>query len=227
MCWGQVSCLGVLYILLAQRLLSSSSSRLISATVGQDVTLPCKYPSGFYGLRYTCWGRGHCHHSGFCPKEIISSDKGYVSSKHLDRHQLLGNIKQGDVSLTVVSARTEDSGDYCCFIYNPGWSQGQKQHVYLLVKSAAAAPAPWEISREEKKEEEKEVRPPLKREQTTDFDGKPQHSSAVDLKHPADDEGGPEPLHHVCRHHRLHRPDRAGGFGARPMCPRVSDSPSS
>uniref|UniRef100_A0A8C4SVN8 Immunoglobulin domain-containing protein n=1 Tax=Erpetoichthys calabaricus TaxID=27687 RepID=A0A8C4SVN8_ERPCA len=116
-------------------LLSSSSSHLISATVGQDVTLPCKYPSGFYGLRYTCWGRGHCHHSGFCPKEIISSDKGYVSSKHLDRHQLLGNIKQGDISLTVVSARKEDSGDYCCFIYNPGWSEGQKQHVYLLVRS--------------------------------------------------------------------------------------------
>ncbi|XP_056425889.1 hepatitis A virus cellular receptor 1 homolog [Hyla sarda] len=60
-----------------------------------------------------CWGRGDCPQFA-CNDTIIWTFGHTLTKSESYRYQLLGNIRQGDVSLTITGATKEDEGTYCC-----------------------------------------------------------------------------------------------------------------
>ncbi|MBN3316520.1 HAVR1 protein, partial [Atractosteus spatula] len=108
------------------------SALTVSGSVGQDVTLPCRYSVRDHGVTTMCWGRGELPLSR-CNDMIISTDGQRVDSRLSERHQLLGQLTGGDVSLTILQAQESDSGLYNCRVETPGWFNDQKHTVNLSV----------------------------------------------------------------------------------------------
>uniref|UniRef100_A0A6I8PP81 Ig-like domain-containing protein n=1 Tax=Xenopus tropicalis TaxID=8364 RepID=A0A6I8PP81_XENTR len=105
----------------------------VRGSVGGTVLLPCIYPvTG--GTTSMCWGRGHCPTSK-CLNPILrtDSDGKEVIWHQSERYRLLGNIEQGDVSLTITQLTISDSGTYCCRVEIPGWFNDQKGEIQVSV----------------------------------------------------------------------------------------------
>ncbi|KAM4555886.1 uncharacterized protein PAE49_014808 [Odontesthes bonariensis] len=122
-----------------------SADQLI-ATVGTDVTLRCSYDAPYYGRLSVCWGRGAIPNSG-CANEVMKTDGTSVISRLSERYLLLGNLGNGDVSLTIRQAQESDSGTYGCRVDIPGWFNDQKQEMTLTVK--AGRPFPLKVETKE------------------------------------------------------------------------------
>ena len=50
------------------------------------------------------------------------------------RYQLLGDLRKGDVSLTILNVSEMDSGRYGCRVEIAGWFNDLKQHFKLRVQ---------------------------------------------------------------------------------------------
>ncbi|NXR37847.1 HAVR1 protein, partial [Zosterops hypoxanthus] len=125
-------------------ILSTGSTALESVVigeVGQDVTVPCRY-SVRNGITSMCWGRDRCPNSK-CSRPIIWTDGWKVTEQHSSRYQLKGDLWSGDVSLTIVDAREEDSGTYCCRVEIPGWFNDQlMNHKVVVMKARISTASP-------------------------------------------------------------------------------------
>ncbi|XP_037354663.1 hepatitis A virus cellular receptor 1 isoform X2 [Talpa occidentalis] len=129
-----------LLLLLTGAVVSSSTVRGVE---GQPVTLPCTY-STTSGVTTMCWGRGACP-SSWCTEEIVSTDGSRVIRRRNMRYDLKGNIRHGNVSLTIEKAVQADSGRYCCRVEHPGWFNDMKLTLSLEIKPASSpSPIPTE-----------------------------------------------------------------------------------
>ncbi|XP_061582237.1 cell adhesion molecule DSCAM-like [Cololabis saira] len=115
------------------------SGETIITTVGTDVTLRCTYDARYYGKLAVCWGRGSVPNRG-CANQVIKSDGTSVTSRLSERYLLLGNLGEGDVSLTIRQVEESDSGTYGCRVDIPGWFNDQKQELTLTVKAGRPFP---------------------------------------------------------------------------------------
>ena len=112
------------------------SGETIITTVGRDVSLRCSYDAQHYGRLAVCWGRGSIPNRG-CANEVIKSDGSSVTSRLSERYFLMGNLAEGDVSLTIRQVEESDSGTYGCRVDVPGWFNDQKYELTLIVKAGA------------------------------------------------------------------------------------------
>ena len=109
---------------------------VVLATVGYNVTLPCKYDVPANGLiMHTIWERG-CKQSLRCSNQLIASDGATVrkDSQVSSRYQLLGDLRKGDVSMTILNVSEMDSGRYGCKVEITGWWNDLKHHFKLRVQ---------------------------------------------------------------------------------------------
>ncbi|NWR05210.1 HAVR1 protein, partial [Paradoxornis webbianus] len=120
---------------------STVSELVVIGEVGQDVTVPCHYNvQSRNGITSMCWGRDRCPNSK-CSRPIIWTDGWKVTEQHSSRYQLKGDLQRGDVSLTIVAAREEDSGTYCCRVEIPGWFNDQLINRKVVVNKARISTA--------------------------------------------------------------------------------------
>ncbi|XP_056425890.1 uncharacterized protein LOC130367492 [Hyla sarda] len=103
---------------------------VVTGPLNGRVTIPCTNSDTTTTM---CWGRGHCPTSK-CNDDIIWTDGHKVIWRKSDRYQLLGNIRQGDVSLTITGAIKEDEGTYCCRVEIPGWFNDLKEEVTVKIE---------------------------------------------------------------------------------------------
>uniref|UniRef100_A0A3P9N9F6 Ig-like domain-containing protein n=1 Tax=Poecilia reticulata TaxID=8081 RepID=A0A3P9N9F6_POERE len=123
---------GFLHLICHCRLFSVSSCTVtVTGYIGQDVTLPCSYDVQANGVVNFCWGHGQVPRSK-CSNTVLSSDNGDVTFRESPRYQLLSQVMQGDVSLTIVKAQKTDSGVYGCRVEIPGWFNDQKINRQVL-----------------------------------------------------------------------------------------------
>ncbi|XP_069808776.1 hepatitis A virus cellular receptor 1 homolog isoform X2 [Dendropsophus ebraccatus] len=109
----------------------SSSEYVIG--INGTVTLPCKYSTS-KGTYTTCWGRHKCSPlQVYCTSTILETKGPEVTRRTSDRYQLLGNISQGNVSLTITGATKQDEGTYCCRVEIPGLFNDEMTDVTLKV----------------------------------------------------------------------------------------------
>ncbi|XP_056450405.1 hepatitis A virus cellular receptor 1 homolog isoform X1 [Gadus chalcogrammus] len=123
------------YLLLLCLLSAAECDQVVFATVGYNVTLPCKYDVQANGLSSTCWGQGAIPASK-CSNQLIASDGATVrkDSQVSSRYQLLGDLRQGDVSMTILNVSEMDSGLYGCRAEIAGWWNDLKHHFQLRVQ---------------------------------------------------------------------------------------------
>ncbi|KAL0973998.1 hypothetical protein UPYG_G00214090 [Umbra pygmaea] len=126
--------------------LGSGRAVTIHGYVGNFITLTCKYNAGYYGALSVCWGRGHLPNSG-CNNEILKTEGLKVTHRTSNRYQLLGNLRSGDVSLSISNAQLTDSGIYGCRVDIPGWFNDQKHHLALVIQHAPETTRATSISR--------------------------------------------------------------------------------
>ncbi|XP_078240182.1 uncharacterized protein LOC110090008 [Pogona vitticeps] len=105
----------------------------IKGKAGQNITLPCHYSTNQHGITTICWGQGKCPYS-FCSKTIVHTDAQLKIHGTSSRYLLLGDIQQGDVSLTIVNTTEKDSGTYCCRVEISGWFNDKKTNVEVVIK---------------------------------------------------------------------------------------------
>ncbi|XP_035265647.1 hepatitis A virus cellular receptor 1 homolog isoform X7 [Anguilla anguilla] len=129
--YGHIFLTGLLFYLFPV----GECTRVVYGYLGHSVTLPCRYDAGYYGGLHMCWGRGYIPNSG-CNNEIISTDGNKVTGRKLDRYNLLGRMKAGDVSLTIRNTVGSDAGIYGCRVHIPGWFNDQKDTVHLILTTA-------------------------------------------------------------------------------------------
>ncbi|XP_023133404.2 cell adhesion molecule DSCAM-like isoform X2 [Amphiprion ocellaris] len=160
--------------LLVCLLFGNVSAEIVIATMGTDVTLTCKYDAHYYGKLSVCWGRGAIPNRG-CANEVIKSDGESVISRLSERYLLVGDLGEGDVSLTIRQVEESDSGMYGCRVDIPGWFNDHKHQLTLTVN--AVRPNPLRIETREVKERTVTVR------WTPVFDGgRPITAYKIDLK---------------------------------------------
>nr|XP_023679995.1 T-cell immunoglobulin and mucin domain-containing protein 4-like [Paramormyrops kingsleyae] len=127
-------CMPALLLILFHIMPVAVSSKMITGFVGYNVTLPCSYDAKYYRPIYMCWGRSEIPYSG-CDNEIIATDGFKVTRRKSHRYQLSGDLNQGDVSLTIISAEMGDSGIYGCRVEIPGLFNDLKNQVNLTIKN--------------------------------------------------------------------------------------------
>ncbi|XP_075198284.1 uncharacterized protein LOC142301144 isoform X5 [Anomaloglossus baeobatrachus] len=108
----------------------------VTVSLNGTVVLPCKYTAETTTM---CWGRGACPKSK-CSDEIISTDGQRVTKRKSDRYHILGNISQGDVSLTITRVTKEDEGTYCCRVEIHGPFNDEKTEVELRIQDGGGGP---------------------------------------------------------------------------------------
>ncbi|XP_068129167.1 T-cell immunoglobulin and mucin domain-containing protein 4-like [Hyperolius riggenbachi] len=104
----------------------------VTGSEGDTLTLPCNYTLYSKDPYEICWGWGSCPFSQ-CSGSIISTDGSRVIWRRSDRYQLLGDITQGDVSLTITNVTKEDGGIYCCRVEVPGWFNDKKREITVTI----------------------------------------------------------------------------------------------
>uniref|UniRef100_A0A8C8Z7W1 T cell immunoglobulin and mucin domain containing 4 n=1 Tax=Prolemur simus TaxID=1328070 RepID=A0A8C8Z7W1_PROSS len=112
----------------------ATAETVVTAYLGEPVTLPCLY-SSWSEYNSMCWGKGQCPNSR-CNEELISTDRTKVISWKSPKYRLQGDIRRGQVSLTISNPREDDSGVYCCRIEVPGWFNDVKRNIRLQLKRA-------------------------------------------------------------------------------------------
>ncbi|XP_019963336.2 T-cell immunoglobulin and mucin domain-containing protein 4-like isoform X1 [Paralichthys olivaceus] len=113
------------------------NSARVAGRAGDNVTLSCHYNVTTNGFLSVCWNRGTL--SAFkCNNPLIAVDKLRVreGSRVSSRYQLLGQLHQGNVSLTILNVTETDTGPYGCRVDIPGWFNDDKHHFDLTVDSA-------------------------------------------------------------------------------------------
>ncbi|XP_054649071.1 cell adhesion molecule DSCAML1-like [Dunckerocampus dactyliophorus] len=146
----------------------------LEVKVGADVTLTCIYDAGYYGKLSVCWGRGPIPNRG-CANQLIKTDGTTVTSRLSERYLLLGNIGEGDVSLTIRQVEESDTGTYGCRVEVPGWFNDRKHQITLTV--VPARPDALQVKMQEVRERSLTVR------WSHVFDGgRPITSYRIDLK---------------------------------------------
>ncbi|CAH2276325.1 hepatitis A virus cellular receptor 1 homolog [Pelobates cultripes] len=106
----------------------------VTGSVGDSVILPCKY-SVTRGTTTMCWGGGSCPPSK-CDNEIIWTDGQKVTRSKSERYRLLGDIAQGEVSMTISGVTLSDAGTYCCRVETPGWFNDVKEEITVEIQKA-------------------------------------------------------------------------------------------
>ncbi|XP_016095831.1 T-cell immunoglobulin and mucin domain-containing protein 4-like isoform X2 [Sinocyclocheilus grahami] len=124
--------------------ISKCSDGIVQGFEGESVILPCKYDSKYHGKCPICWMIGDIPNMG-CGNEIIGSDGDKVVRKKSYRYQLGGEIRHGDVSLTILNIKKTDSGKYGCRIHVPGLFNDEMYYVHLIVNDAII-PTTWETT---------------------------------------------------------------------------------
>ncbi|XP_048473792.1 uncharacterized protein LOC109922780 [Rhincodon typus] len=104
----------------------------IVGKVGSSVTLPCTYDIDYYGPTRICWGRQECSWLS-CNELLVSTDGSQITSPPNSKYQLYGDLKKGDVSLTIHNLRLGDRGKYCCRMKYYGIFNDQKEIIDLIV----------------------------------------------------------------------------------------------
>ncbi|XP_072562397.1 uncharacterized protein [Paramormyrops kingsleyae] len=132
-------CMPALLLILFHIMPVAVSSKMITGFVGYNVTLPCSYDAEYYGGLHVCWGRGEIPQLG-CGNEIIVTDGLKVTRRTSHRYQLIGDQKQGDVSLTIIDAEMGDSGIYGCRVEIPGLFNDLKSQVNLTIQNILQSP---------------------------------------------------------------------------------------
>ncbi|KAK2849250.1 hypothetical protein Q5P01_009084 [Channa striata] len=135
---AEVLCVSLLPFLLCQ-LLGYVSAESVVASAGENVTLPCNYDAQEHGRHPVCWGRGAQFHWD-CADKVIQSDKTSVTSRMSERYLLLGDLDQGDVSLSIIGVEERDSGTYSCRVEIPGWFNDLTHEMTLTVMPAPPEP---------------------------------------------------------------------------------------
>lgn len=111
----------------------SVSETLIMGYLGQEVMLPCQYPSWSPNSNSMCWGKGQCPNSK-CKDELVHTDGTKVISRTDSRYNLPGIISQGNLSLTISYTKPSDISVYCCRIEVPGWFNDVKKNIRLQLQ---------------------------------------------------------------------------------------------
>ncbi|KAA8586637.1 T-cell immunoglobulin and mucin domain-containing protein 4 isoform X2 [Etheostoma spectabile] len=126
-----------LVLLLALLTVSECDDSTVSVRTGEDVTLSCKYDINYYTPLSVCWGRGQLPNSG-CNNQLISTDGHKVKeeTRVSSRYKLLGQLDEGDVSLTILNVSETDAGQYGCRVEIPGLFNDDKHHFVLNVETA-------------------------------------------------------------------------------------------
>lgn len=101
--------------------------------MGENITLPCHYSVKYRGLTDTCWGQS-CPLMGSCPNKMISINTNLEIDGQLEKFHLMGNVSQGDVSLTIVNITKDDMGTYCCRMEYQGLFNDEKMFFKLLIE---------------------------------------------------------------------------------------------
>ncbi|XP_077434275.1 hepatitis A virus cellular receptor 1 homolog isoform X2 [Vanacampus margaritifer] len=126
---------GMFYLLLSILSQVRSEAIKVSGHIGHNVTLPCAYDAQAQGLLSFCWGRGKVP-TLKCSNKIVYAEDGAVRFISESRYQLLGQLNDGDVSLTILNVQPNDAGVYGCRVELPGWFNDYKINIYLAVKEA-------------------------------------------------------------------------------------------
>lgn len=113
--------------------MASSAQLLVQGIVGKNITLPCDYSTKRHGITTTCWGRGTCPSFG-CADTVVWTNGQEVTFRKFSIYQLMGNIHQGDVALTILNVTEEASGTYCCRVEIKGWNNDQKTNVEVVIE---------------------------------------------------------------------------------------------
>lgn len=108
------------------------AGNIVQGSVDSTLTLPCKY-SVDEGPREVCWGKGSCPISG-CKNKVLSTDGTTVNWMESGRYQLLGNVAQGDVSLTISGLSKDMEDTYCCRVRIPGPFNDIKKEIKLEIE---------------------------------------------------------------------------------------------
>ncbi|XP_075622542.1 hepatitis A virus cellular receptor 2 isoform X1 [Balearica regulorum gibbericeps] len=115
---------------------STESESLVKGMVGQNVSVPCSYSvKSAEDITSMCWGRDSCPVSK-CYRTIIWTDGWKVIEQYGTRYKLEGNLRKGDVSLTIVNAEEADSGIYCCRVEIVGWFNDQTSNHKVVIEKA-------------------------------------------------------------------------------------------
>ncbi|XP_075458297.1 CMRF35-like molecule 8 [Ascaphus truei] len=122
------------FIVLLLFLALSASLEEVTGSVGDTLLLPCTY-SAHEGTNSMCWGRGSCTYSK-CNNVIIWTDGSTVTQRKSERYKLMGNVAQGDVSLTITGVQRADEGTYCCRVEIPGLFNDQKKEITVEITEA-------------------------------------------------------------------------------------------
>ncbi|XP_061469390.1 uncharacterized protein LOC133378781 [Rhineura floridana] len=132
-----LSCLSLEQILLVvfTGSLVSGANSTVWGKVGQNITLPCHYSTDEHGTRQICWGKGRCPYS-WCSGEIFRTKTQQRIYEKFSKYYLMGDVHQGDVSLTIVNVTENDAGTYCCRVDIKGWFNDEKQHVEVVIEKA-------------------------------------------------------------------------------------------
>ncbi|XP_044133371.1 polymeric immunoglobulin receptor-like [Bufo gargarizans] len=110
----------------------AAPAEMVTGLVNGMINMPCRYTN--QGSEYTmCWGRGGCPIYR-CTDEIIRTNGKEVTWRKFNRYQLLGNIIDGDVSLTIIRVTKQDEGTYCCRVEVKGFFNDQKKELELKVE---------------------------------------------------------------------------------------------
>uniref|UniRef100_A0A8D2LBG9 Ig-like domain-containing protein n=1 Tax=Varanus komodoensis TaxID=61221 RepID=A0A8D2LBG9_VARKO len=113
--------------------LTSSAGSLVQGRLGQNITMPCQYSVEKHGTTSVCWGKGPCPVFR-CSGEIVWIDEQQKIYGQSSKYHLLGNVSQGDISLTIVNVKDEDAGAYCCRVEIPGLFNDLKTDVKLVLQ---------------------------------------------------------------------------------------------
>ncbi|XP_067320900.1 T-cell immunoglobulin and mucin domain-containing protein 4-like [Anolis sagrei] len=119
--------------------MATGDEKLVQGKIGQDLTLPCHYSVTKYGVTTMCWGRGSCP-SSLCSDPIIWTDTSHKIIPQSSRYHLMGDIRHGDVSLTILNVTVKDAGMYCCRVEIPGLFNDLKIHVQTMIKKGSSGP---------------------------------------------------------------------------------------
>ncbi|XP_078302357.1 T-cell immunoglobulin and mucin domain-containing protein 4 isoform X2 [Panthera onca] len=130
-----------LLIELGRLSLIPAAPETVRGFLGQSVTLPCKYSSWSENSNSMCWGKGPCPKSK-CNNELLHTGGMTVLSRKSSKYELQGNIRQGNVSLTILNTNEGDNSVYCCRIEVPGWFNDVKKNIRLQLRRAPTTKRP-------------------------------------------------------------------------------------